>query len=516
MPPLLEEIIREYGSNPFEALWFMFSHGLGFLILTPTMIYYGWKGYVQYIQERFKIRTKYVMYQIQVPQLHEQSMKAVEQIFVHLYGSQDDPNFEEKYWLGFVQPPFALEIVSRGGYIDFYVRGPEAHKEMLLAAFYAQYPDALLTEVEDYSHDYTVDQIMNDEVSIYGSELKLANDDIMPIKSWPAWEHNLAGVAVDPLASILEMMSRLQPGEEWWLQILAQPMNADAFRERAQKAIDDIVEPGGAAKTPDTVLDKAIIAPVQVLGAVHDQIWPGDYGTATVSDRLPERQRLTDPEREFVQEVDRKMSRWPYNTKIRWMYFAEPNKFNYTLGRRGMLGALQQFRFINWFIEGSLVKIDPGALFWRKIRPIPRTRKRARRMLWAYQSRDMSRGEHDGFVLNTEELASIFHFPQMEVRAPFVSKATSRGVEPPTQLNYEGRGLFQDGGVSGVQFQNIPFNETAPPSVNVVPEGVVQPSVQPGAQPIVQPGAPIQPQQPQAAPPVDESEPAPPSNLPFA
>lgn len=527
MPPLLEEIIREYGDNPFEALWFLFSHGLGFLTIVPTLIIYGWKGYLNYIQERYKFRTPYVMYHIQVPQMHEQSMKAVEQIFVHLYGAQDNPSREEAYWDGFVQPPFTFEIVSRGGYIDFYVRTPQYHREMLLAAFYAQYPDALLTEVEDYSKDITIDMINDDKVKAYGSELKLALGDERPIRSWPNWEHNLAGVSVDPLASILEMMSRLRPGEQWWLQIIAQPTPADPFKERAQKVIDDVVEPGGAG-TSYNALDKALDIPVSVLGAVHDQIWPGEYGSDAAASKAGERQRLTDPEKEFVQEVDRKMSRWPYKTKIRWMYFSPPNLFDFPLGRRGMLGALQQFRFINWFVEGNKARLDAGTLRWRKLFPERRIKTRTRKMLWAYQSRDMSRGEHDGFVLNTEELASIFHFPQIEVRAPFVAKATSRGVEPPTSLVYEGRAGASDS-VPSVRVQPYREPEGPPlPIANIVPEPAMQNPVAPSGAPAEtpQPAATYSPSLRSSLParnqaptaslePAPVDEPAPPPNLPF-
>ncbi len=535
MPPFLQEIIQEYGSNPFEALWFLFSHGLGFITIMPILIYYGWTGYVQYIREVFKRRTPYVLLKIGVPQLNEQSMKAVEQIFVHLYGSLDGPTMEELYWDGFVQENFSFEIVSDGGYITFYVRVATKYREMLEAAFYAQYPDALLTEAEDYTKEIKPEMFIEEKVKAWGSELVLAHEDVEPIKGYPAWEHGLVGRSVDPLASILEVMARLQPGEKWWLQMIAQPVEHTDFRERAAKAMNAVIEPGSDAASPNAV-DKTLDVPVKFLGAVHDQIWPGDYTTAEqAAQEGGKRLYLVEPEREYVSELDRKMSRWPFNTKIRWMYIAKPNLFDPSKGRKGMYGALQQLRFINWFEEGKNTRVDKNALWWRKFFQKYRLKRRARRMFWAYRSRDMERGEHNGFILCTEELATVFHFPQIEVRAPFVTRATARGVEPPTELEYEGRsptGPVASVSVQTAQVHNV--EQELVDNVNIVPENQpVQmqqpPSPAPQAQAPqpqtpqpqsqVAPQSPQQPfNQPQQDAPVSEQgndEPAPPSNLPF-
>lgn len=469
MSPLVEEIIREYGNNPFEALWFLFSHGLGLLTVVPIMTVYGFKGFQQYIWERYKANTPYVLYKVDVPLMHEQSMYAVEQIFVHLYGSLESPTRVQKYWEGFFQSCYSFEIVSDGGYITYYIRVATDYREMLEAAFYAQYPDALLTEVEDYSKEINPQMLFDNKLRAWGSELKLANEDVKPIRTWPNWEHGLLGVSIDPLAAVLEVMSRLQPGEKWWFQILAQPKNDEDFKKRSKAAISTVVD-GKAPSAPNNTLDKTLDAPIKVLGAVHDQIWPGDYATPMANDRLAERQRLTEPERGYVTELDRKASRWHFKTKIRWLYFAPPKLYEEEKGRRGIFGALQQFRFINWFIEGTRTRVDKQAMRLKAFFVDYRLKYRARRMLWAYQSRDMQRGEHDGFIMTTEELASMFHFPQIEVRAPFVARATSRGVEPPTQLEYEGRGsnIAQAANVRVMPYQEV--QQPGLDNVNVVPE----------------------------------------------
>lgn len=437
MPIWLQTILTEYGSNPFKALWFVFGHG-GALVLIPIMIRMATTGWIFWLQEQYKHHMPHTMYKIEVPQNNEQSMKAVEQIFSQLYGAYNVPDWWEKWWLGFVQEEYSFEIVSDGGYITFYLRTPTKFKEIVQSAFYSHYPDAILTETEDYTKEINVDMINDKKVLVWGSEMKLEADDVRPIKPYPAFEHQLTGKAVDPLANILELMSRMQPGEKLWYQIMAQPTDLNHLKHRAEEAITAVVEPGKAGHHggPD-ILDHLTKFIWLVLGTVHKMLFGGEDDAGGHEEASAGRERLTNPEKEFVDEVDKKASRWPFHTKVRFMYFAPPNMYDSTKARRGMLGGFRLYRYINAFVEGTLTRTDWGCLPYRYIRPEPRLLARARHMFWAYRSRDMERGEHEGFVLSTEELTALFHFPSIDVRAPFVAKAQSRGVEPPTLLRYD-------------------------------------------------------------------------------
>ncbi|MBI2415772.1 MAG: hypothetical protein HYV33_03870 [Candidatus Kerfeldbacteria bacterium] len=467
MPPFLQALLIEYGSNPFKAFWFLFSHG-GSLVIIPFMVHYAWRGWILYIEELVKHHRKYKMYRIEVPQNNEQSMKAVEQIFVHIYGTKDHPhNRVHKYWHGFWQEEFSFELVSDGGYISFHVRTPAYYGELVQAAFYAQYPDAVLTEIEDYTKEITPEMIMSEKIRCWGSEMELEQTDVRPIKCWPAWEHNLVGRAVDPLASILEFMSRLQPGERLWYQLICQPDDLPELKERAKELIDSVVEPGGVHHGA-SILDRIIDFPIKLLEYLGMAVFGGEATPVIHETGLTERQRLTTPERELVEEVDRKASRWPFRCKLRFMYFASPKLYDEKKGRRGMVGGLKLYRFINAFEEGHRTRTEVATLWLRWIAPHIRILWRARRMLWAYKSRDTERGEHHGFILSTEEIASVFHFPQIEVRAPFVAKTASRGVEPPTQLRYGAVEEALVGASVSIERDDVAANEL--PRANIVPE----------------------------------------------
>lgn len=509
MSPLLEYILREYGSNPFEAFLFIFRYG-GALLLIPVMVRLAVQGWIFWNQEHFKHHVPHTMFSIEVPQNNEQSMKAVEQIFVQIYGTYNIPDWWERWWLGFVQEEFALEIVSNGGYITYYVRTPTYYKEIVQAAFYSHYPDAILTETEDYTKDMNADVIMSGKVKVWGSEMRLESDDVKPIKTYPLFEHSLTQKAVDPMANVLEFMSRMQPGEKLWYQILVQPSDLPHLKHRAKEAIDAIVEPTGAGQVGPDIIDHIQNGFLGLLQLINKAIFGGEVSTEPVrEDRLTERQRLTTPEREFVEEVDRKSSRWPYYSKVRFMYFAAPRIWDGKKARRGMLGGLRLYRFINAFTEGRLTRTDWGTLPWRFVAPQRRLLWRARKMFWAYRSRDMERGEHEGFVLSTEEITALFHFPSIDVRAPYVAKAQTRGVEPPTLLRYDdaeaavqAASVQLEGGASDSEAGGLARSTVA--TENVIPEAAMQSTRPMDVPPPVQ----------SAQPPV-HLEPEPPPNLPF-
>ena len=101
--------------------------------------------------------------------------------------------------------------------------GPPKHlKDFVESQIYAQYPSVQIKEnPEDYSEPRR-------RPYIYGTELGLTKDTVMPIKTFASFE-------VDPLAGITGVLAKMeQAGEECWIQILARPID-DAWQEQGQK-----------------------------------------------------------------------------------------------------------------------------------------------------------------------------------------------------------------------------------------------------------------------------------------
>jgi len=66
-----------------------------------------------------------------------------------------------------------------------------------------------------------------------------------------------------------------------------------------------------------------------------------------------------------------------------------------------------------------------------------RTRQRMRTLLAGYRARSNWRG-HKSMIMNTEELATVWHFPDIAVKAQLIQKTSSKKSSPPTLTPFQG------------------------------------------------------------------------------
>ena len=118
-----------------------------FLVTLPILLY---RNFVYNQQRKYLSKFHHVLLAIDIPKGNEQTPKAVESIFAHLHGLHKNPPWIEKVE-GFVVPEVSLEIVGIEGQSQFLIQCREDARDLLEAAIYAQYPDAAITEVRDYT-----------------------------------------------------------------------------------------------------------------------------------------------------------------------------------------------------------------------------------------------------------------------------------------------------------------------------------------------------------------------------
>jgi hypothetical protein len=422
-------------SNPFAAMLFIITHG-GWILIIVTCIWGAWEGYKEYIRNRFSAQVEYALLAIDIPKMNEQSPKAIEHIFAHLYGIEKRGNLKERYLKGYTQHDISFEIVSIEGFIQFLVRTPVQFRDLVEAAIYAQYPDAEITEVEDY-----IDMIPrplelpHPEWDIWGSQLKLIRPSMYPLRTYPFFEHSLTQKFMDPMASLLEIMSRMGPGEHLWIQLVVEPVNA-GWRDKGLAMIRKLIGKKEPAKSGGDwgyfprEISKGLFE--SFTASILD---PSDMGGA--QNKKAERewpslmQHLSPDERSVVESIGMKISKLGFLTKIRFIYAARKEVMHKEKGVDAIVGAFQQFgtQDMNRLVvdKKTRTKID---YFFIKSRVLARKR----RILWAYRYRSMKRGRV-GFILNTEELATIWHFPVSEVvKAPMVQKVDAKKGQPPSDL----------------------------------------------------------------------------------
>jgi hypothetical protein len=417
---------------------FMFKYWGWVLYVAIVLRYLIFPEYMYYIQLRWFINNvQPILLAIDVPRQNEQSIQAMENLFDHLLGAHGTFTWWAKYIVGEFQLGFSCELVSIEGNIQFLIRTPKHLRNLVEAAVYGQFSDAEITEVQDYVTSVPR-YYPNDTHELWGCEFTLANKNYaLPIKTWPKFEHKFTEVFVDPMAGLLETMSQIGPGEQLWLQYLITPLPVD-WGKAYQKDIDKAIGKPPAAAKPGMIggaLEQTMIIASEV---ANQAIGSGVMGAGEEKkkEESPFRiMNLTPGQKEGLEAMERKVSKLAYGTKVRFIYVAEKGKLNKAIGVNGLIGALKQ-----WNDQGAnglkpCLK-ETGTNSPQYIMIERRRNTRRNYIMGAYRSRDTVMGMPSR-PMTSEELASVWHFPGMSVKAPFVKATAFKKAAPPVSLPME-------------------------------------------------------------------------------
>lgn len=413
----------------FSIVWFLLKNGL-WVIFIPIFISGFWEVWMNWRQGKFAAQQKYTLLAINVPKDNIQSPKAVENIFAQFAGAHVNFNRWERYVLGKLDEKFSMEIISIGGYIQFLVRCNIYMRDMVEAAIYAQYPTAEITEVADYvdkvPHNYP-----NDEYDLWGTEIYMYNNEAYPIRTYPEFEHTMSQEIKDPMAALLEIMSKINPGEQIWLQFIVS-VTDEKWKNKAMSVVKKLI--GAKEEKKKNWLVKTLDEPIKFWSEAKKQVLSGagnGDSSASLDTQFGKMFSMSPGERRAVEMIERKISKIGFKTKIRLIYVARKEVFAKGRGVSPTFGALKQFNTLdlNGFkpYNRSKTAIDH---FFKGIR-LP---MRQRKIISAYSYRSAWSGSGTGKIMNTEELASVWHFPMITVKAPLIQKTTSKRSEPPFTL----------------------------------------------------------------------------------
>ncbi len=411
--------------NPLYGMLYLIAHG-GWIPILFVMAEGFFHMYLHNKQHHYASKWQHILLAIEVPKDNEQSPKAVESMFAQIAGAHSNPNTLEKYRDGKVQEAFSFEIASHEGVVRFYARTTAQYRDLTEAAIFAQYPDAQITEVEDYTN-VVPESFPNDEWDLFGMELELYNNQAFPIRTYPAFEHMLSGEFKDPMAALLEMMSKMGPGEHAWMQLVIVPTD-DSWKKAGASLAKKLT--GQKETKHASMVDKVIGFPTDVLGQIIPMF---KVEPALKKDEKFSIMQLLPNEQRPIEAIGYKIAKIGFLTKFRIVYTGKKSSFHKGRGVSSFVGAIKQFNTqdMNGFKPNKLTitKID----YWRKK---PRIAERQRRMLANYKARSAFSGSSP-YILNIEELATLWHFPVIGVRAPMVAKTESKRREPPASLPTE-------------------------------------------------------------------------------
>ena len=322
---------------------------------------------------------------LEIPKTNDKKELAAEQLFASLHGILRDR--KELKANGGIQEHLSFEIASVNGQIRFYCWVPKTLRSFVESQIYSQYPTVQISDAEE---DYVAHE--RHHSVIHTAEITLTEDDVLPIKTFQSFE-------VDPLAGITGTLAKLEStGEEVWVQILAKPI-ADDWHKSSERWTKK-VRGGKSSSGPS--------GGFEWLAGVFEALWrpPEETEKAKAPKELSERDKTR------ISEAEKKATKLGYEVRIRLAYLGES-----TTGARqrmqAIVGTFKQYNSTNLngfkITKASFKKED----------------------LAKYRQRSFARG---GFILNIEELASVFHLPHTNVETPNIVWASSKTAEPPAKL----------------------------------------------------------------------------------
>lgn len=408
---------------------------LPFLLWKPFLYFWLW-----WRVEEFLKKQKMILLEIKIPEESLKPIRAMEMVFAGLWQAFWDPsNYWEKWWDGKIVMGFQLETVSIGGEVHFYIRCPDYRRDVVEINIYSQFPEAEITIAEDYTRNIPQD-IPNRDWDMWAADYRFLKANPYPIKTYFEFEKETEKEEekrIDPFATLLEVMAKTKPGEQLWCQFQCSPLSedkAEPFLKEGEAIKDKLARRPEKAK-PKSMIEEA--AQILISGKPAEEKKEETW--------FPPEMKLTPGEREIITGVERKISKPPFNCSIRFIF----------LGKREVWFKANLrliFAYFGAYVTEHMNGLVPLGKTITKVYSRPpfnvldnrRVYLRKRKMLRLYRERlapffPRSASHKTGvFILNIEELASLYHFPSRVVApAPGVPRVEAKKEAAPPELPIE-------------------------------------------------------------------------------
>ena len=388
--------------------------------------------WVKYLQTKAIKKIKWLLLEVKISRNIEKTPKAMEQVFSGLHGILTKVKFLDKYWKGKVQEWFSFEIAGIDGSVYFFIRTPENFRNLVEAQIQAQYPDAEILEVLDYAAPLA-GKIPSKTYDINGVEFILEKADYYPIRTFLSFEERQKERRLDPMASFLEILSKLSPSENIFIQYLIKPTGEKDWINEGIEAVNKLVGKKTEVKKNwfEIFFGGINEFVVNLLKAIA--IYP-EWSEAKKEEVKTTSQNLSPGNRLVAEAIENKISKLAFRVCIRFAYIAKRDIFN-RVNIAAINGAFKQFNTLDLNAFKGNKKAGTTADQPRIIPFIKNRRGFIRKVAFVdrYVNRKLSKNKKD-FILNTEELATIYHYPILVVETPTMRRVEAKKSEPPVSL----------------------------------------------------------------------------------
>ncbi len=389
---------------------------VGLLLLAAEM----WKLYINKLHLQ---SLKWTMLEVRIPKDVFKTPLAMELVLINAFHQGGGVGtWFHRWWLGALPATFSLEIASLGGKVYFFIRTQPKFKQLIESQIYSQYPQAEINEVDDYVDAIVAPHESGSEWKMWGTEFKLATKDVYPIKTYIDYGLDKATSLdeeqkIDPITTMLEHMGSITPNEQMWFQIMIRITTKRFGVAGEWFGKQDWTK--SAEEEIKKIMSKPMFAPEK-----------DDKGKS----KAPTAMNLSTAQKEKIDAIERSIQKPAFDVGIRGIYLAKGDSFN-AINMTALTGAFKQYGSanLNGFRATNVTDVDIGIIHDPFKRIVPRKKME---MFNAYRARGYFYHPYKlpPFILNAEELATIYHFPGRVSETPSFARIEALKAEPPVNL----------------------------------------------------------------------------------
>lgn len=302
-------------------------------------------------------------------------------------------------WLFGRQDHWSFEIVAgHDQLVSFYLAAPLYLADYLRQQILAHYPHAQIEEVADYN-------IFGAQGGVAAGELKLTRDQILPILTHRQLEN-------DPLTAVLNTMAKLPAGQTAAIQFVMRSAKKEWHAKGVKVA--KILQQGKGFKQALAAASPGLAG--SFLGNLNS--WFGGGQKIGEKDQPPGIKQLSPLEEAMIKAIEEKTSKAGLDVNIRIIAFASDDEKAKEMTRQiaNSFAQYSNYEYANGF--RALIK---GA-----------GEKLIKNFIYRYFD------EKSSFILNAEEMASLWHLPFPGTEVPNLRWLQAKRLAPPVNLPNEG------------------------------------------------------------------------------
>ena len=302
------------------------------------------------------------------------------------------------------QKHISFEIVAHDGLINYYAIVPAVLTETMKQAITAAYPSARLEEV----HDPNFFSSTGGMDAVVGGEIELKDDFWYPIASYEETKR-------DASLGLINALSVAKKGDGVGIQILFRPTDEGWTRKSLQR-VQNLRDGKKGRREANNFLGRLVYGFGNLVGALAEALWkpPEAHDPYKDSEKV-----LSNLEQEEITKIEEKTKYPGFEVLMRFVASSD-SKTRSTALLGGVVSVFSQFDSPNY-----------NGFKYNQI-------KRSRDLVEDYVLRNFPQ-EQNKFILNSVEMASIFHLPsQNSIPTSQVERQATKQVDGPARLADEG------------------------------------------------------------------------------